>query len=252
MNFLDSVIPVKQNEVEQLIKRNNNRFAELFQKKNHDTVFIAEIKPKSPSAGQLISGDPLLLINEYEKGGASAISILTDSTFFGGDAKLFAEIRKRTSLPLLRKEFIIDESQLVESLLLGADAVLLIVQLVSKEKLKDLITFTKKLGIIPLVEVISEQELQIAIESGAEYIGVNSRDLRTMVVNPEKALEILSKIPTSLHGLLFSGIESKDQVKKAIKTGAKGLLIGTSLIRSTNPADKLKSLRAAVKEIHVN
>jgi indole-3-glycerol phosphate synthase len=251
MNFLDTVIPVKQVEVKKLIKKyDNNCFVQLFKNRKNETIFIAEIKPKSPSAGQLINSNPLLLVNAYEKGNADAISVLTDSKFFGGNSELFAKIRKETNLPLLRKDFIIDESQLVESLLLGADTVLIIVQLVTEEKLKDLITFTKKLGLVPLVEVISEEELELAIRLGAEYIGVNSRDLRTMKVDPQKALEVLRKIPVNLHSFLFSGIETPDQVKEAVKSGAQGLLIGTSLIRSTNPSAKLKTLKTAAKEQH--
>jgi indole-3-glycerol phosphate synthase len=249
MNFLDKVLPVKQAEVKELKeKMDNNRFARLFQKSRKEIILIAEVKPKSPSVGQLITGNPLLLIEGYEKGGADAISVLTDSQFFGGGSELFANIRIKTNLPLLRKEFIIDESQLVESVALGADAVLLIVQMVSTKKLEELIHFAERIGLVPLVEVISEAELKVAIESGAKYIGVNSRDLRTMDVDKENALLVLNKIPKNIHAFLFSGIENSDQVEAAAQAGASGVLIGTSLIKSSNSAAKIKELRATTKE----
>jgi indole-3-glycerol phosphate synthase len=249
MNFLDKIIPVKQKEVEQLKKRlNQNRFANLFQKPEGEkprTIFIAEIKPRSPSAGHLIDGDPLALVAAYEQGGADAISVLTDQEFFGGSTDLFRQIRNITDVPLLRKEFIIDEAQIAESFLLGADAVLLIVQIVPPGKLRQLIDFAVTLGLVPLVEVISEAEVEIAVSSGAQYIGINSRNLQTMEVDQKKALELFSKLPASVHSFLFSGIENAQQVHEAIQAGAKGLLIGTSLIKSNDPAKKLRELRAA-------
>lgn len=249
MNFLDKVLPIKQREVELLRKNlNENRFARLFEKSKVKPVYIAEIKPQSPSAGQLIHGDPLDLVSRYEQGGADAISVLTDKEFFGGSTELFVQIRKTTSLPLLRKEFVIDESQVLESLQLRADAILLIAQLLSPEKLKELIQLAELFRIVPLVEIISEDELTIAIQSGAQFIGVNSRNLQTMEVDQDKALAVLSKIPQSVHTLLFSGIENEDQVKVALQAGADGFLIGTSLLRAAEPDQKLLKLRKAAEE----
>lgn len=249
MNFLDKVLPIKHKEVE-LLRRNlnENRFACLFKNSKTKPVFIAEIKPQSPSVGQLIHGDPLDLVSTYEQGGTDAISVLTDKEFFGGSTELFVQIRKITSLPLLRKEFIIDESQVIESLQLRADAILLIAQLLAPEKLKELIQLSELVGIVPLVEIISEEELTVAIKSGAQFIGVNSRNLQTMEVDQDKALAVLSKIPSSVHKLLFSGIENEDQVKVALHAGAEGFLIGTSLLRATKPDRKLLQLRKAAEE----
>jgi len=131
---------------------------------------------------------------------------------------------------------------------LRADAILLIVQLLSPEKLKQLIHLSELVGIVPLVEIISEAELTIAINSGAQFIGVNSRNLQTMEVNQDKSLSVLSKIPSSIHKLLFSGIENEDQVKVALQAGVEGFLIGTSLLRAARPDQKLLQLRKAAEE----
>jgi indole-3-glycerol phosphate synthase len=253
MNFLDKVLPVKQREVEILRKGlSDNPFARLFENSKNKPVFITEIKPQSPSAGQLIHGDPLNLVSAYEQGGADAISVLTDKEFFGGSKELFTQVRKITNLPLLRKEFVIDESQVLESLQLRADAILLIVQLLSPKKLTELIHFSKLLGIVPLVEIISEEELAIAIQSKAQFIGVNSRNLRTMEVNQDKALMLLGMVPSSVHKLLFSGIETENQIKVALQAGTEGFLIGTSLLRATKPDQKLLQLRKATERNYVN
>ncbi len=249
MNFLNKVLKIKHNEAEVLRRHlSENRFARLFENSKTKPVFIAEIKPQSPSGGQLIHGNPLDLVSAYERGGADAISVLTDKEFFGGSKRLFTQVRKTTDLPLLRKEFIIDESQVIESLQLRADAILLIAQLLAPEKLLELIQLSELVGIVPLVEIISEEELSVAIKSGAQFIGVNSRNLQTMEVGQDKAIAILNKVPSSAHKLLFSGIEHEDHVKVALQAGAEGFLIGTSLLQAAKPDQKLLQLRKAAEK----
>ncbi len=248
MNFLARILPVKQREVKRLHRKLAlNRFAQLCKDSHHKPILIAEIKPRSPSTGKLLVTDPLQILSAYEKGEADAISVLTDQTFFGGNRELFTKVRNSTKLPLLRKEFIIDESQVLESYTLEADAVLLIVQLVSPKKLEKLIHFSESLGLVPLVEIITERELLIAIHAGAKYIGVNARNLRTMKIDQKKALKLLGKIPPTIQKFLFSGIENVQQIRQGLQAGANGFLIGTSLLQADHPDEKLCEFNSAMK-----
>lgn len=242
MNFLSKVKKYKQTEIQNLEKK-QNRFEKLFATNRKNPVFIAEIKPKSPSEGILYDGDFVKLAKTYEEAGVDAISVLTDKPSFGGDLNLLHNISQNTTIPILRKDFILSRSQVVESLKNHADALLLIVSLLNEEKLSELINFSYELGIAPVVEVVSKSELKIAIKAGAKIIGVNARNLKTLKVNNEHALEVLKIIPKTIVPLLFSGIKTRQDIYQAVKVGAKGILVGTSLLKATNIPSKIKELR---------
>ena len=244
MNFLNQVIKQKQKEIKVLEGQYaNNAFFKLFQQKRKGTVLIAEIKPKSPSGGVLYGGNLLELAKTYQSAGANAISVLTDKKFFGGSPELLQEIKKIIKVPILRKEFIISQVQLVESLLLGADAVLLIARILKFSQLKKLIDFSLVLGLAPVVEVFSEKDLRVALGAGAQIIGINSRDIQTLKINEDQALRVLKKIPNNVISLFFSGIKTQQDVQRATNAGAKGVLVGTALLQAKDPAEKIKDLK---------
>jgi len=243
MNFLSQVKKYKEIEIEKLRnKQGINRFAQLFVASRKKPVFIAEVKPKSPSEGILYRGDPVELASIYKQAGVDAISILTDEQSFGGSLKLLHNISQTVTLPLLRKDFILSREQLIESLQNHADAVLLIVSLLNEKKLRELIKFSYSLGIVPVVEVASKQELKQAIKAGAQMIGINARDLQTLKVDYEKALGILKSVTKPIIPLLFSGIKTQEDIKKAVSCGARGILVGTGLLQAKNIAAKIRGL----------
>ncbi|MEO6694461.1 MAG: indole-3-glycerol-phosphate synthase [Ignavibacteria bacterium] len=242
MNFLAKVKKYKKSEVKILeIKQSENLFLKLFYTIKNRPVLIGEIKPRSPSGEILFEGDFIKLAKAYEKAGVDAISVLTDSQTFGGSIELLNEIRRNVKIPLLRKDFIVSESQLIESVN-RADAVLLIVKLLSKNNLSNLINFSYRLKLLPIVEVTNTLELNCAIKAGAKIIGVNSRDLVTLKINYDKALKTLNSVPKGILPLLFSGISTRENVTAAVKNGAKGILVGSSLIKSKNKNKKVKEL----------
>lgn len=242
MNFLSNVKKYKQKEIQEL-EQKKNKFAQLFTDNRRKPIFIAEIKPKSPSEGVLYDGDFVRLTKTYEAAGVDAISVLTDEPYFGGSLKLLHEISQNTDLPILRKDFIFSKSQIIESLENHADAILLIVSLLNQQKLSELINFSYALRITPIVEVVSEKELDFAIKVGAKIIGVNARNLHTLEVNYDNALEVLKKIPKSITPLLFSGVKTSGDVQKARDFGAKGILVGTSLLKAKNVQAKIRELK---------
>lgn len=210
---------------------------------------IAEIKKASPSVGIIVKDfNPADTAKIYQEAGASAISVLTDEKFFQGGLPALKEVRKATSLPLLRKDFIIDESQIYESRLAGADAVLLITRILNDAQLKEYLNLCHKLDMEALLEVHTEEELKRALKTEARIIGINNRDLDTFKVNLETTLELIDLIPKNrLKKLVLvseSGIESREDVQKLKDKGADAVLIGEALLRSKNIAEKIKELMA--------
>ena len=206
---------------------------------------IAEIKKASPSKGVFKNGfNPFFLLKEYESGGAKGISVLTEENYFLGSSDIFIQIRKKTKLPLLRKDFIIDEYQIYESLLLGADSVLLIASLLEKEKLKDFISISESLGFLPIVEVHNKGELEKSLKCNAKAIGVNARDLKTFKVDINIVAELIKDIPDGIVRIAESGIKNKEDIVFLKNAGANAFLVGETLVKNRAPAVLLKSWRA--------
>lgn len=210
--------------------------------KRNDFTLIAEIKKSSPSEG-IISKDPdiIKIAKEYEEGGAGIISLLTDKKFFNGDIVNLPKIKKAVSLPILRKDFIIDEYQIYESRVYGADAILLIAGALSKQKLEKFFNLAHKLGMESLVEVHNEEELN-KIPDNAIVIGVNNRDLNTLKTDMSVIENLISKIPKNKIVISESGIRDKNDVQKIKKLGAKGILTGTALMKSQNKIEYIRDL----------
>lgn len=241
MNILERILQEKQKEVLQLkeetIQESNRATISLFMaiQEKSPVGIIAEIKRASPSKGIINEKvDPVEQARLYEKNGAAAISVLTDSAFFKGSFQDLEAVRKAVNIPILCKDFIIDPVQIQRAKQAGADAILLIVAALSKEELYRLYEVAKLYGLEVLVEVHDEQELQIAMDLGAKLIGINNRNLKTFQVDL-KTTERLAKGAGNHHILISeSGIVTSDDVNRVVKAGAKGILVGETLMRAEN------------------
>lgn len=197
---------------------------------------IAEVKKKSPSRG--VINDQIVVAEVaagYEKAGASAISVLTDWKYFGGKDDDLRAARKRVKIPILRKDFIIDEYQIVEAKLMGADLILLIARILSPKRTEELTKFAKKLGLEVLLEVHSEKELLENINDDVDIVGVNNRDLDTLKVNLLFSFELATKIPDGFVKVSESGITTPDAVMKLREFGYNGFLMGENFMKNEQP-----------------
>jgi indole-3-glycerol phosphate synthase len=207
---------------------------------------IAECKRRSPSKGVLAADyDPAELGAQYEHGGAVAISVLTEPTFFDGALGHLAAVRARVALPLLRKDFIVDEYQLFEARANGADAVLLIVAALEQADLVALQTRAWQLGLATLVEVHDEMELVRAIDSGARIIGVNNRNLRTLAVDITASDRLAVQMPHSVIAVSESGLKSRKELDRLAAAGYRAFLIGERFMTDPDPARAVRELIAS-------
>jgi len=279
-NILDTIVEEKKREVAKLPERRiavgdlrdamlehgerRDFMGALRKSKAGSVALIAEVKKASPSAGIICKDfDPVRIAREYEAAGASCLSVLTDEKFFQGSLDYLRQIRGAVNLPLLRKDFIIDERQILEAIEWGADAILLIVAILDDERLKRFHSLAKNSGLAVLVEVHDEAELQRAMAVNADLIGVNNRDLKTFKVDlgtTERLATILNRrtgvppvsnlkredgdrqdaCPTLL--VAESGIHTRADVERLAKCGAKAILVGESLMKGGNIATKAKEL----------
>lgn len=218
-------------------------FAEALQSKISagDSAVIAEIKKASPSKGVIRENfDPIEIAKSYERGGAACLSVLTDMDFFQGADQYLKDARAACNLPVIRKDFIIDEYQLYESRVLGADCVLLIVSALSPEKLKSLHATALSLGLDVLVEVHDQQELDIALAVDNPMIGINNRNLHTFEVSLDNTFELLDQIPRNRIVITESGIHNDSDVQVMRDNNVHAFLVGEAFMRSENPGLQLK------------
>lgn len=206
--------------------------------------FICECKKASPSKGIIAEGFPYLdIAKDYEAAGASAISVLTEPEWFKGDLKYLKEISSAVNIPVLRKDFTVSPYMIYEAYLNGASAVLLICSLLDKETLKEYLGIAKSLGLDALVEAHDSDEVKMAIESGAEIIGVNNRDLRTFSVNASNCLRLRNAVPEGILFVAESGIKCRDDVKVLEENKVDAVLIGEALMRSADKKAYLNKLK---------
>lgn len=206
---------------------------------------LAEVKKASPSAGVIRADfDPVAIAQTYERHGAAAISVLTDEPFFQGHLEYLAAIRATVSLPLLRKDFILDRYQLLEARIAGADAVLLIAECLPGDELPILLSATHDLGMQALVELYDAENLSQVIASGAKLIGVNNRDLRTFETRLEHTLELAPRIPPDRCLVSESGIRTRQDVERLQAAGARAILVGETLMRAPDIGAALDALRS--------
>ena len=205
---------------------------------------IAEVKKASPSRGVIAVDFPHVgIARDYEAGGAAAISVLTEPRWFGGDARHLADIAQAVSLPLLRKDFVVDPYMVYEARALGASAILLICALADARALADLINLAHGLGLSALVEARDEEEIVMALEAGARVIGVNNRDLRTFRVDPERAPRLRGLVPADRLFVAESGIGPADGPERLRQAGVDAVLVGEALMRAPDRKAALARLR---------
>jgi indole-3-glycerol phosphate synthase len=204
---------------------------------------IAEVKRKSPSKGSINPGmDSAVQAGVYEAGGASAISVLTEPTRFGGSLEDIKAVANATNRPILAKDFHVHEAQLVHAKAAGAMAALLIVRAVEPARIVELAEWARAIHLEPLFEIRDEYELEAALEAGAKIIGVNNRNLETLVIDEGTVERILPLIPAGIVAVAESGYTSREKVERAAAAGADAVLIGSSLSAASDPAATLKGL----------
>ncbi len=209
---------------------------------------IAEMKRASPSKGPIRPDATVSdIVRAYEAAGASACSVLTEGAWFGGSLDDLIEARAACDLPLLRKDFIVTKYQIVEARAAGADAVLLIVAALSPDRLVELQEIAAAAGLDCLVEVHDEDEMEIAIEAGAEIIGVNNRNLHTLEVDPETALRLLPDAPAGTIVVAESGITSRADVERLEVAGVDAILVGEMLMRSDDTGEAVRALLGSAR-----
>jgi len=207
---------------------------------------IAELKRRSPSKGEIRADfDPVEIARAYARGGAAALSVLTDEHYFGGSLEILRGVRDATELPLLRKDFVVDAYQIDEARVAGADAVLLIVKALEPEPLAGLHRHARALGLDVLVEVHDEAELDTATALGARLIGVNNRDLARFVTDLCVTEQLAPKVPQGAVLVTESGIVDFEDVRRLMAVGARGFLVGESLMRESDVELALRRLRGA-------
>ncbi len=205
---------------------------------------IAEVKKASPSKGVIKEDfDPLLIAKEYEKGGANAISVLTEPHFFQGDLEYLTMLRRYVSTPLLRKDFIIDEYQILEAVVYGADFILLIAKALSKKELKRLLEYAWHLGLDALVEIHDKEDLTKAIFAGADIIGINHRNLETFEMDMKLSEKLIPLIPNGKIIVAESGLNKKETLIELNKIGVDAFLIGEYFMRKDDIAESLKEFK---------
>lgn len=206
-----------------------------------ESAVIAEIKKASPSKGVIREQfDPIEIAKSYELGGAACLSVLTDVDFFQGADQYLKDARAACKLPVIRKDFIIDEYQLYESRVMGADCVLLIVSALKPDELYSLHATALSLGLDVLVEVHDQQELEIALAVDNPMIGINNRNLHTFEVSLNNTFQLLKKIPDSRIVITESGIHSRSDVKAMRENNVNAFLVGEAFMRSEDPGQQLK------------
>ncbi len=208
---------------------------------------IAEVKKASPSAGIIRADfDPVAIAATYERHGAACISVLTDQPFFQGELAYLEAIRGRVNLPLLRKDFILDRYQVLEARTAGADAVLLIAEILPGAELPTLLRQIEELGMQALVELYDADNLPRVVDSGARLIGINNRDLRTFVTRLEHTLELAAKLPAGCCLVSESGIRTHADIRLLQTAGVRAVLVGETLMRASDIGRKLDELRGVV------
>lgn len=224
------------------------RPARLFAKRlraDDGVSVIAEVKRASPSKGSLaLDLDPASLAAAYQRGGAAALSVLTDSEFFSGSPDDLQKARGAVELPVLRKDFTVSAADVLDARIMGADAVLLIVAALTSSELAELLAVSGSVGLDAVVEVHDEQEAGVALEAGATLVGVNQRDLVSFEVDTRRAVRVVGVLPPGVIRVAESGINSVNDVKPLVDAGFDAILVGESLVRSADPEQAVRALRS--------
>lgn len=235
---------IKKEALSLVGKRDIRFFKDIFRPKH--VVLIAEIKRISPSEGRLTELTCLQIANLYAESRADAISVLTEKNYFGGDLRYLRQIRKAATQPIFRKDFIIDQYQIYETFLAGADSFLLIASILTPRELKRFLMIGRSFKMEALVEIHNERDLKKAVDAGAQIIGINNRDLTTFTVDIATTAKLSGKMSNDVIIVSESGFERPEQIKKVAGMGVRGVLVGTSILKSKDPVKKIQELREVV------
>ena len=209
---------------------------------------LAEVKRRSPSKGAIAEGlDAIAQAQAYADGGAAGVSILTEPAHFGGSTEDLLDVRRRVALPVLKKDFHVAPIQLIEARALGASAALLIARAISPDRLAEMMRIGTELGLELLVEVRDEAELERALAGGATMIGVNNRDLETLIIDPETSIRLIPLIPSSIVAIAESGVRARADVERYAEVGADAVLVGSSLSSAADPVAATRALANVTK-----
>lgn len=251
--FLEKIVAEKRREIEELkhlLPEGSGEsgmktlsLSEAIQARRDGPALIAEVKPASPSRGVIRKQvDPVEMATAYQQGGASAVSVLTDRRFFGGEGAFLQRVKKAVSLPVLRKDFILDPLQVKESRMLGADAILLIAALLDREQLRRLSEAAHRLGLEVLVEIHREEEIERALACEPDVIGINNRDLVTFQTDLGTTERLRPLLPDTIPVIGESGVTSPEDVRRMARAGVDGVLVGEFLMRQENPESAVRAL----------
>ncbi len=234
-----SIIPIKQLEQSVLFERKTNSLVHHLL--NSASGIIAEHKRRSPSKSIINHSDSVEdIVKSYENGGASGISILTDNQYFGGSLDDLILARATTNLPLLRKDFTIDEFQIIEAKAFGADVILLIAAVLTRDEIKKLSELAKSLNLEVLLEIHNQEELKKSVMPSLDFIGINNRNLKTFEVNLNYSKQLAEHIPNDFIKISESGIDTAETILELQHYGFKGFLMGEYFMKSKNPESELK------------
>jgi indole-3-glycerol phosphate synthase len=259
--ILDEIVENTRKEVAE--RKNRVSLSQLQEKKHYSRTpyvladyivdpaksgIITEIKKKSPSKGLI---NPMLIPAKvaigYERNGASAISVLTDYKYFGGTMLDLSDVREAVTIPILRKDFMVDEYQVHEAKAIGADAILLIAACLSPEEIKGLAQVAKDLGLSVLLEVHNQEELERSLQPGIDVVGVNNRNLKTFEVNIDNSILLAAKMPKDVVKISESGLKDAHTILRLKEAGYQGFLIGESFMKTTNPGEAFGELVKDIK-----
>jgi indole-3-glycerol phosphate synthase len=257
--ILDKIVETKKQElaalyaIEPEVRRQAEQasacldFIAALRNPNHRMAVIAEVKKASPSKGVIRQEfDPVAVAQAYEKGGADAISVLTDQQFFQGDLQYLTAIKKQVSVPVFRKDFIIDKLQVYQARAAGADALLLIAAILSDEQLSELYQLAQDLGMQALIEVHSKEELERVLPLAPKIIGINNRDLRTFHTDLATTARLLPYIPDDILVVSESGISTPEHIRWLSELGVRAVLVGEHLMRQQDLAAAIRELMRAL------
>jgi indole-3-glycerol phosphate synthase len=221
-------------------------FAAALQQAPQRPAVVAEIKRRSPSKGDLAAElDPAVVAKQYQEGGATCLSVLTDEPHFGGSAADLSTARGAVDLPVLRKDFTVDERDVCDARLMGTDAVLLIVAALDRGELRAFASLAYELGLDALVEVHDEREADVALDIGTTLLGVNQRDLTTFEVDTDRAVRVASSLPEDVVAVAESGITGPGDARRLVEAGYHAVLVGEHLVTSGDPAAAVRELVTA-------
>lgn len=251
--ILDEIINYKKIEIEERKKERPIRFLEKeiekrmpvrgFLKKSEKIRLIAELKKASPSKGIIREDfEPVNLAEDCASAGAAALSVLTDEKYFKGSLKYISLVKEKVNVPILRKDFIIDEYQIIESRAHDADAILLLANVLNFKVIQKYLDLGNDLGLKCLVEIHTEDELKAALDTSAEIIGINNRDLKTFKVDIENTGRLITRIPDDKIVIAESGISKREDVEYLERLGVDAMLVGTAIMASRDIKAKIKEL----------